>query len=76
MMPCTEQMFNHLLEVLREDARSGLTGPFIHAAPAGNMFRGPFREQAWMIGRTVVLMRVWEPESGWRHYQAAEGAVS
>lgn len=76
MMPCTEQVFHQLLRQLRDDPQAGLTGPFIHAAPAGSMFRGPFREQAWMIGRTVVLMRVWEPDSGWRHYQAAEGAVS
>lgn len=75
MIMCSEQLFYLLLEQFRNDAQSGLTGPFIHAAPAGNMFRGPFREQVWMVGKTVVLKRVWTPESGWHHFRTIEGVA-
>lgn len=72
MKKCTEQYFEEQLKKLRNDPQSGLSGPFIHSAPAGNMFRGPFKEQAWMIGKKTVLMKAWAPESGWQYYQAAD----
>lgn len=72
MDKCTQQEFEKRLDELRNDPQSGLTGPFIHSAPAGNMFRGPFRERAWMIGKKTVLMKVWTPETGWQYYQDSE----
>lgn len=68
MTECTEQIFKQLLATFQDDPGSGLTGPFIHAAPVGNMFRGPFREQAWMVGKTVVLKKIWAPETDWRFF--------
>ena len=60
---------------LRDNPQSGLSGPFIHSAPKGNMFRGPFRERAWMIGKQTVLKKAWTPESGWQFYRSDEGVV-
>ena len=48
MKECTQQYFEEQLKELQNNPQSGLSGPFSHAAPKGNMFRGPFREHAWM----------------------------
>ena len=65
MKNCTQQEFEQQLKQLQDDKQSGLTGPFTHSAPAGNMVRGPFKEEAWMVGKETVLMRTWTEEDGW-----------
>ena len=64
----TEANFKQALEELQKDPQSGLTGPFIHSAPKGNMHRGPFSDYAWMIGKETVLRKAWTPETGWRFF--------
>ena len=73
MKACSQPAFDAHLQALQNDPESRLTGPFIHSAPHGNMFRGPFREKAWMIGMETVLMTTWTPETGWHHYRASDG---
>jgi hypothetical protein len=75
MKKCTQQEFERQLKKLQEDKQSGLSGPFIHAAPRGNMFRGPFREQAWLIGKTTILKKVWAPATGWQFYRSDDGDI-
>ena len=72
MIECTRQEFEQQLTQLQDDHLSGLTGPFIHSAPAGNMFRGPFKEHTWMVGKDVVLRKTWSPEDG-RKYFSSQG---
>jgi len=74
MKECKKQEFEKQLKEFQNDPQSGLSGPFTHAAPRGNMYRGPFREQAWMRGKATVLKRVWTPDTGWQYYRAADGA--
>ena len=68
MIECTQQEFEQKLQQLQADKQSGLTGPFIHSAPKGNIFRGPFKERAWMIAKDVVLKKAWLPETGWKYF--------
>ena len=76
MIECTQQQFDEELSQFRDDPQSGLSGPFIHSAPAGNMFSGPFKEYAWMVGKDTVLKKIWTPESGWQFFMSdATGGV-
>ena len=68
MIECIQQQFDEVLSQFREDPGSGLTGPFIHSAPKGNMHRGPFKEYAWMVGKDTVLKKTWTPDCGWRFF--------
>ncbi len=68
MKKCTQQEFEQQLKQLRNDSQSGLTGPFIHSAPKGNMHRGPFKEYAWMVGKVTMLKKIWTSEAGWLFY--------
>ena len=68
MIECTQQHFEEVLSQLRADPGSGLSGPFIHSAPRGNMHRGPFKEYAWMIGKDTMLQKVWTVEHEWRFF--------
>ena len=68
MKKCTQMEFEKQLRILQEDTQSGLTGPFIHSAPKGNMHRGPFRDYAWMIGKEAVLRKAWTPEDEWMFF--------
>jgi len=52
-----------------------LSGPFIHSAPNGNVFRGPFAERVWLCGeKTVLSMRRNGNEEAWE-YRIEEGGV-
>lgn len=68
MIECTQQQFEQLLKQLRDDPDSGITGPFIHSAPRGNMHRGPFKEYAWMVGKDTALKKVWIADLGWKFF--------
>ena len=68
MIKITNNEFGQQLKELQDDKQSGLTGPFIHSAPKGNMHQGPFKEQAWMVGPDTVLKKTWSPEAGWLFY--------
>ena len=72
MRPCTPEEFKTQLERLQNDPKSGLSGPFIHSAPAGNMFQGPFRMWAWQIGSETILKKTWSPETGEKYYTKLE----
>ena len=72
MMKYRQQIFEQWLKQLRDDKQSGLTRPFIHSTPIGNMHRDPFKKWAWMVGKDTVLMRTWSEEAGW-HFFCLDG---
>ena len=69
MNKCTEIEFHQQHQQLKENGQSGLSGPFIDSAPAGNIFRGPFREFVWVIGQEPMLKKTWTPETGWQFFR-------
>ncbi len=73
MNECSRQEFEQNLKQLQDDKQSGLTGPFIHSAPKGNMFRGPFREHVWMVGKDTMLKKAWTAASGWTYFCTETG---
>ena len=64
MKQCTQKQFEKRLEQLWKDCRAELSGPFIHSAPAGNLFGGPFSRRVWTLGKRPVLERRWRPDEG------------
>lgn len=64
----SEQKFNELLAAYQTAKPAGFSGPFIHSAPKGNMFSGPFKEEAWTIGTETVLQKSWLPADGWKFF--------
>ena len=72
MIVCTQQQFEQKLQQLQMDKPSGLSGPFIHSAPKGNMYRAPFKEYAWTIKNRVVLQKNWNQKDGWTFLSSDE----
>jgi hypothetical protein len=72
LKPVTADQFDAALAACRENPSEGFSGPFIHSSPVGNMFRGPFEERAWTVGKETVLLKTWSPEDGWKYFQRGE----
>lgn len=50
--------FELALNALRSSGFSDISGPYVHSAPSGNMYYGPFRQSAWVAdGKTVLLKK-------------------
>ncbi len=63
--------FKGALAAYRENSTLGFTGPFIHSAPKGNMFHGPFEERAWMLGSETVLIKRRSGDGDWEYFASA-----
>lgn len=57
MIEITHKQFEHQLQQLQDDKEQGLSGPFIHPAPKGNMHSDPFRKYAWTIKGKLALQK-------------------
>ena len=68
MIKTTQEQFEHQLQQLQDDKQSGLSGPFIHSAPKGNLHRDPFREYAWLVKKEIVLQKTWNQKDGWEFF--------
>jgi hypothetical protein len=76
LKPITCEQFNAALAAYQKNRPEGFSGPFIHSAPAGNMFRGPFEERAWMLGPKTVLIKRRAGNGDAEYFSAGKESVS
>lgn len=72
----TCEQFNAALAAYQKNRPEGFSGPFIHSAPAGNMFRAPFEERAWMVGPETVLIKRQTENGGGEYFSAGKECIS